>query len=66
MTEFESWLAAVDVAFIKLVGLDRDSWPDQDYWNMFEAGSTPVEAVIDAIESEYGEEGLEAFGLAVA
>jgi hypothetical protein len=66
MTEFESWLAAVDVAFIKLVGLDRDSWPDQDYWDMFESGFTPIEAVIDAIENEYGEEGLEAFGLAVA
>lgn len=65
MNEFESWLEAVDRAFIKLVGLDRDSWPDQDYWNMFEDGLTPVEAVIDAIQNEYGEEGLEAFGLAV-
>ena len=54
MTKFESWLAAVDVAFIKLIGLDRDSWPDQDYWNMFESGFTPIEAVIDAIENEYG------------
>lgn len=66
MTEFESWLEAVDRAFIKLVGLDRDSWPDQDYWGMFEDGLTPIEAVIDAIQNEYGEEGLEAFGLEIA
>lgn len=66
MTEFESWLEAVDRMFIKITGLDRDSWPDQDYWNMFEGELTPMEAVIDAIESEYGIEGLEAFGLEIA
>jgi hypothetical protein len=32
---------------------------------MFESGDSPTEAVITAIENEYGEEGLEAFGLAV-
>ena len=65
MTEFESWLEAVDKAFQRITGLDRDTWPDQDYWNMFESGDSPTEAVITAIENEYGEEGLEAFGLAV-
>lgn len=65
MLNFESWLIAVDKAFIRITGLDRDSWPDQDYWNMFESGDSPTEAVITAIENEYGEEGLEAFGLAV-
>ena len=66
MTEFESWLVAVDNMFIKITGLDRDTWPDQDYWSMFESELTPMEAVIDAIESEYGEEGLEAFGICYA
>ena len=66
MTEFESWLEAVDRMFVKITGLDRDTWPDQDYWNMFESGNTPMEAVIDAIESEYGIEGLDAFGLCYA
>jgi hypothetical protein len=66
MTEFESWLEAVDKAFQRITGLDRDTWPDQDYWSMFECGNTPMEAVIDAIENEYGEEGLEAFGLCYA
>lgn len=65
MINFESWLIAVDKAFQRITGLDRDSWPDQDYWNMFESGDSPTEAVITTIENEYGEEGLEAFGLAV-
>ena len=33
---------------------------------MFDAGDTPMEAVIAAIENEYGDEGLEAFGLEIA
>jgi hypothetical protein len=65
MINFESWLKAVDKAFVRITGLDRDTWPDQDYWNMFESGDSPTEAVITAIENEYGEEGLFAFGLAV-
>ena len=63
MNEFESWLHAVDRMFIKITGLDRDSWPDQDYWNMFESGDTPMEATIATIENEYGDEGLKAFGI---
>jgi hypothetical protein len=62
---FEKWLDAVDKAFIDITGIDRDSWPDQDYWNMWKAGDTPREAVIAAIENEYGDEGLEAFGFEV-
>ena len=62
---FESWLDKVDACFIKVTGMGLDSWPDQDYWAMFDAGDTPMEATIAAIENEYGEEGLEAFGLAV-
>lgn len=63
---FETWIEAVDSVFIKVTGLDRDSWPDQDYWSMWDAGDTPMEATIAAIENEYGEEGLEAFGLSYA
>lgn len=63
---FESWLESVDRAFVRITGLPRDSWPDQDYWNMFESGDTPTEAVIASIENEYGEEGLEAFGMELA
>ena len=63
---FESWLEAVDRMFIKVTSLDRDSWPDQDYWSMFDSGLTPMEALLEAIENEYGEAGLEAFGLEIA
>jgi hypothetical protein len=64
--KFESWLAAVDKAFNRITGMSRDCWPDQDYWSMYDAGDTPTEAAIAAIENEYGEEGLEAFGLQLA
>lgn len=63
---FENWLKAVDRCFVNATGMFRDDWPDQDYWNMWNDGLTPMEATIDAIENEYGEEALEAFGLAVA
>ncbi len=63
---FESWLDKVDDCFIKVTGLDRDTWPDQDYWNMWNDGLTPMEALLESIENEYGEEGLEAFGMEIA
>ena len=63
---FEKWLDKVDAMFIKVTGLDRDTWPDQDYWSMFDSGLTPMEALLESIENEYGEEGLEAFGLEIA
>lgn len=63
---FEQWLDKVDSDFINVTGLDRDTWPDQDYWNMFDEGLTPREAVVTAIENEYGDAGLEAFGLEIA
>lgn len=62
---FDDWLEQVDSCYIRVTGLDRDSWPDQDYWNMFDSGLTPMEALRESIENEYGEEGLEEFGLAV-
>jgi hypothetical protein len=62
---FEKWLDRVDSHFIMITGLDRDSWPDQDYWSMWDAGDSPREAVIAAIENEYGEDGLVAFGLEI-
>ena len=60
---FENWMNAVDKAFQDITGLDRDSWPDQDYWSMWEEELTPREAVASTIENEYGQYGLEAFEL---
>lgn len=62
---FEQWLDKVDDSFNRITGIDRDTWPDQDYWEMFDSGLTPDEAVANAIENEYGDAGLEAFGLEI-
>ena len=60
---FESWMDRVNSKMIVTTGFDCDSWPDQNYYDMWEAGDTPGEAVYAAIENEYGHEGLVAFGL---
>ena len=64
--DFEKWAELVDQAFIDITGLDRDSWPDQCYYDWWEDGVEPTEAVAMAIENEYGTEGLEAFDLEAA
>lgn len=58
---FEEWSGLVDGIFIRKTGLGRDDWPDQDWWDMWDSGYSPEEAFREAIENEYGEEGLEAF-----
>lgn len=60
---FEAWLEAVNAEFISITEMDRDSWPDQDYYCMWEDMTSPHDAVALAIENEYGATGLEAFGL---
>lgn len=60
---FEEWMEQVDKAFIDITGLDLDSGPDSDYYSHWDGGLSPMEAMIVAIEEEYGEEGLKAFGL---
>ena len=61
--DFEQWMEKVDAEFISCTGIDRDSWPDSCYWDNWDSGFSPREAMIEAILSEYGEEGLDAFGL---
>lgn len=61
--DFETWLDKVDSIFINKTGLGRDDWPDQCYYDMWSEGMTPDEAFREAVENEYGEDGLEAFGL---
>jgi len=60
---FEAWIQKVNELFIGHVGLDRDSWPDQNYYDMFESDYTPLDAIMEAVENEYGEDGLISFGL---
>ena len=49
---FESWMDRVNSKMIVTTGFDCDSWPDQNYYDMWEAGDTPGEAVYAAIENE--------------
>ena len=53
----------MDIEFIALTGLDRDSWPDALYYDNWEAGIGPACMVVSVIEDEYGEEGLAAFDI---
>lgn len=50
--DFNNWLADVDAIFIKKTGLDRESFPDNCYWDMFEDGCSPQEAWESTIENE--------------
>ena len=63
MPTFEAWSKRVNDYFLRITGLDRDSWPDQCYWDMWDSGMEPMEAVCEAIYNEYGEAGLEAFNI---
>ncbi len=58
---FEAWMHEVDRAFIKTTGLGRDDWPDQCYWDWWDDGLEPEEAVRETIGGEYGKFGLQAF-----
>jgi len=60
---FKTWMARVDALMIETVGMPTDCWPDQNYYDFWEADYSPKEMLAEAIESEYGDEGLEAFGL---
>jgi len=61
--DFNSWMVQVDDIFVVKTGLGRDDWADNRYYDLWEADYTPLEAVTDTVENEYGDEGLEAFGL---
>lgn len=47
---FEQWLAMADAIIIKRTGLDRESWPDWNWWDAFDEGLTFSEAVDMFIE----------------
>lgn len=66
MEDFEIWSQAVDNLFIKQTGMGRDDFPDQCYYDMFEDGFTPSEAFNEAIENEYGQIGLDQWGIDIS
>lgn len=61
---FKAWFAETAKLFEQRTGIDIDSFPDQDYYGFYDDGLTPLEAVAEAVNSEYGFMGLEAFNLA--
>lgn len=62
---FEIWMQQVDTHFTNTTGLGRDDFADNNYWDMWNEGMSAHDAMVDTIEREYGDEGLEAFGLEV-
>lgn len=51
---FEAWMSKVDAAFNEALGISHEEWPDQTYYDWFEDGIEPMEAVALAVENEYG------------
>lgn len=60
---FENWMTKVDATFQETLGIDHESWPDQTYYDWFEDGVEPIEAVAYAVENEYGFEACKELGL---
>jgi len=52
---FEHWQAKVSEYLIAAVGLDVDSWPDQDYYSAYSDGVPAKEMAYQAIANEYGD-----------
>lgn len=50
---FEQWLEMADAIIIKRTGLDRESWPDWNWYDAFDDGLTFSEAVEDFLEDLY-------------
>lgn len=53
MMTFEQWIEMADAIIIKRTGLDRESWPDWNWYDAFEDGLTFSEAVEDFLEDLY-------------
>ena len=51
---FQEWYKAVDKEFIRVTGLDRDSFPDACYRDMHEDGFNPIAAVAQALVDGFG------------
>jgi hypothetical protein len=50
---FEDWLKMADAIIIKRTGMDRESFPDWEWWGAFDDGLTFSEAVGDFLEDLY-------------
>jgi hypothetical protein len=50
---FEDWLKMADAKIIARTGMDRESWPDWEWWGAFDDGLSFSEAVEDFLEDLY-------------
>lgn len=51
---FQAWYSKVNKEFIRISGLDRDSFPDACYRDMHEDGYTPIAAVAQSLVDSFG------------
>jgi hypothetical protein len=62
---FEIWMEQVDRHFVMATGLGRDDWGDSMYHDKWSDGVDPYTAMAETIEEQYGQMGLESFGIEV-
>ena len=51
---FEEWIKDVDVILTEKVGMDSMTLPDFSWWDHWDDNVTPVAAVDDYVEYEFG------------
>ena len=51
---FATWQKRCDAIAVRRFGMDTDGLPDASWWQYFDAGFTPSEAVTSACEEEWG------------
>lgn len=50
---FPDWLKRLDQLFVNQFGLPHDHFPDWGWWDAWEAGSSPAEALEEYADSGY-------------
>lgn len=55
-SKFMSWMEAVDKYLFEEMGVTHQSFPDIDYWALYQQGLTPRQAGDAALKNARGEE----------
>ena len=53
LKQFDTWQARCDAIALRRFGMGIDGLPDASWWQYFDAGFTPREAVASACEEEW-------------
>lgn len=51
--DFETWLQMADAIIVRQTGMDRESFPDWDWWAAFDDGLTFRDATDSFLEDLY-------------